>query len=54
MQSGVGASVASHWEFATVQVFVGVMVVVAQTFSGLCQWLLETEVTFNLNCSVSK
>lgn len=42
------------WEFAIVQVFVGVMVVLAQTFSGLCQRLLETEVSFNLSHSVSE
>lgn len=42
------------WQFATVQVFVGTMVMLAQTFSGLFQWFLETEVPFNLSHCVSE
>lgn len=42
------------WEFATVQVFVGVMVVLAQTLSGVCQGLLETKVSLNLSHDVSE
>lgn len=41
-------------EFATVQMFVVVMEVLAKGFSGLCQWLLELELPFSLSHSVSE